>query len=539
VFRSLLDGEGPSLVRGDLDGFFGLMVDNLLQFLVILELCHTLCGMPRTFILTTIFPGAALSLIVGNLYYSWLARRESARTGQRMTALPYGINTVSLFAYILFVIAPTYRELSADPAIEAARAMRIAWQVGLVACLLSGLVEAIGGLAAGWVRRVTPRAALLSTLAGIAVGFISMEFILRTYATPLIGFVPLALVLVTYLSRIRWPLGLPGGMVAVAIGTGLAWLMSALQAPGAVPVGGEDLLAGAGWHPPVPVLGDLVAALGSSHVWSRISIIVPMGLINLLGALQCIESADAEGDRYPERGCLVVNGVGSIAAACFGSCFPTTIYIGHPGWKRMGAGWGYSAANGIFFALLATFGLVGPISRIVPVEAAMAILVWIAVIIVAQAFTATPKHHAPAVVLGLLPGLAAWGWQLIEMTLAAMRRAGFAGDVALPELLAGVRETAIPYVDGLMIMKSGFLFSATFIAAIGAFLADRAFGRAAIWSLAASVFAYVGLMHAYTVTSAALREEIRVGFAWPMALGYLGFALVCFAAWRLARPIDD
>jgi AGZA family xanthine/uracil permease-like MFS transporter len=515
------------------------MVDNLLQFLVILELCRTLCGMPESFILTTIFPGAALSLIVGNLYYSWLARRQSARTGQRVTALPYGINTVSLFAYILFIIAPTFRELSADPAIDPERAMRVAWQVGLVACLLSGVVEGLGGLVAGWVRRVTPRAALLSTLAGIAVGFISMEFILRTYDTPLIGFVPLGLVLVTYLSRVRWPLGLPGGLIAVAVGTALAWLMSALGAPGAVPVGGQNLLAGAGWHPPLPVLGDLAAALTSPHVWSRIAIIVPMGLINLLGALQCIESAEAEGDSYPERGCLVVNGIGSVAAACFGSCFPTTIYIGHPGWKRMGAGWGYSAANGLFFAVLATFGLVGPISRVVPVEAAMAILVWIAVIIVAQAFTATPRHHAPAVVLGLLPGLAAWGWQLTEMSLSAMRRAGLVAGASLPELLEAVRSTAIPYVEGLMTMKSGFLFSATFIAAIGAFLADRKFGRAALWSFAAAAFAYVGLMHAYTLTDAALREEIRLGFAWPMALGYVGFGLVCLLAKRLARSIDE
>jgi AGZA family xanthine/uracil permease-like MFS transporter len=138
------------------------------------------------------------------------------------------------------------------------------------------------------------------------------------------------------------------------------------------------------------------------------------------------------------------------------------------------------------------------------------------------------------VVLGLLPGLAAWGWQLSEMSLSAMRRAGLVGGASLPELLQAVRETAIPYVDGLMIMKSGFLFSATFVAAIGAFLADRKFGRAALWSLAAAAFAYVGLMHAYTLTETALREEIRVGFAWPM-----GFGVVCLVARRLARPIDD
>ena len=42
---------------------------------------------------------------------------------------------------------------------------------------------------------------------------------------------------------------------------------------------------------------------------------------------------------------LTINGLGSIAAALFGSAFPTTIYIGHPGWKALGARAGYSDAE--------------------------------------------------------------------------------------------------------------------------------------------------------------------------------------------------
>ncbi len=526
------------MTRGDLDGFFGLMVDNLLQFLVILALCTGLCGLPVAFVLGRIFPGAAISLIVGNLYYAWLARRLSRERGVPMTALPYGINTVSLFAFVLFVMAPTYAELAADPAVGAEQASRVAWQVGLVACLLSGLVETLGGVFAGWVRKVTPRAALLSTLAGIAVGFISMEFILRSFDKPLVAMVPLAIVLLTYLSRVRWPFSMPGGLVAVVVGTALAWGLKWAGVAGAVDLGGESLLAGAGWHPPIPALADLASALSSPQVWGRLSIILPMGLINLLGALQCIESAEAEGDSYPERPCLVTNGVGSILAACFGSCFPTTIYIGHPGWKRMGAGWAYSAANGVFFALIAVFGLIGPIARIVPVEAAMAILVWIAIVITSQAFTATPKRHASAVVLGLLPGLAAWGWLLIELSTGGARISGALKDGgSLPELVSSIAATTMPYIGGLLTLKAGFLFSATFLAAIAVFLAERKFGHAALWSLGAAGFTIVGLMHSYTITPAAVREEIRPGFAWPMALGYLGFAAVAITAKYIATPL--
>ena len=71
---------------------------------------------------------------------------------------------------------------------------------------------------------------------------------------------------------------------------------------------------------------------------------------------QNIESAEAAGDRYSTRSSLAANGAGTLIAACLGSCFPTTIYIGHPGWKRMGARAGYSLLNAAFFLLVILSG---------------------------------------------------------------------------------------------------------------------------------------------------------------------------------------
>src|SRR5437867_3239207 len=431
----------PLFVRGDLDGFFGLAVDNLIQFLLILDLCVGMCGLPAGFVVSRMLPGATVSLIVGNLFYAWQARRVARREGREdVTALPFGINTVSLFAFVLFVMAPTFQDWSSRPGVTREEAALVAWQVGLVACLLSGIIEAAGGAIAGAVRRATPRAALLATLAGIAVGFISMEFVLRTFEHPLIAFVPLGTLLVRYLGGVRLPWGLPGGFVAILAGTAIAWTLLLTGAPGALPLGG-DLFATLGLHPPIPSVGPLFAALGSADVWARISIIVPMGLINVLGSLQSLESAEAEGDAFATGPSLAVNGLSTVAAACFGSCFPTTIYIGHPGWKRMGARSGYSVLNAVFFTMIAFTGLTGAIAKIVPIEAGMAILVWIAMIIVSQAFTATPREHAPAVVLGLLPGLAAWGWLLVEMTQLGLKVSGHlpwaAGLPALVQSLGG------------------------------------------------------------------------------------------------------
>src|SRR5689334_20386823 len=92
-------------VRGDIDGFFGLFIDNLLQLMLIATLCPVICGFPRELVIGKILPGAAISIMTGNLYYAWQARRLARQTGrQDVTALPYGINTVSLFAFIFLIM---------------------------------------------------------------------------------------------------------------------------------------------------------------------------------------------------------------------------------------------------------------------------------------------------------------------------------------------------------------------------------------------------------------------------------------------------
>src|SRR6266700_652784 len=67
--------------RGDLDGFFGLAIDNLVQLLLIEELCKRVLGFPEDLLYGRVLPGAAVSLLVGNLFYAWQAHRLAARTG--------------------------------------------------------------------------------------------------------------------------------------------------------------------------------------------------------------------------------------------------------------------------------------------------------------------------------------------------------------------------------------------------------------------------------------------------------------------------
>src|SRR5262249_3593724 len=121
---------------------------------------------------------------------------------------------------------------------------------------------------------------------------------------------------------------------------------------------------------------DEIRSLFSTHpqlVWAYLGVIIPMGLINAIGSLQNIESAEAAGDRFSTGPCMAANGIGTIAAGFFGSCFPTTIYIGHPGWKALGARAGYSIINGLFFTVIFLLGLGAAVASVVPMEAGIAI----------------------------------------------------------------------------------------------------------------------------------------------------------------------
>jgi AGZA family xanthine/uracil permease-like MFS transporter len=506
---------GRRFCQGDIDGFFGLFVDNLLQLMLIAVLCTAVCGLPSELVYGRIMPGAAISILFGNLFYSWQARRLAAKTGRNdVTALPYGINTVSLLAFIFLIIAPVFAQTK-NPT--------LAWQAGLFACLGSAILEIVGAFVGEWVRTHTPRAALLSALAGIAITFIAMGFVFQIFAMPAIAIVPMLFILFTYGGQLKLPLGLPGGFVAVVGGVCLAWGLRWFGYPLFHPVQETITL---GVYIPRPAVSDMVAFLANGEGWKYFPVILPMALFNVIGSLQNLESAAAAGDRYETRSSLLVNGFGSLVAAVLGSPFPTTIYIGHPGWKAMGARWNYSVMNGVAITILCLIGAVTVVLRVVPIEAALGILLWIGLIITAQAFQAVPKTHAPAVALGLIPALAAWALLLIE---TAVRKAGSSLYETAPRFGSDL------YIYGAIALSQGYMLTCMVFSAVMVFVIGRQFLKAALWMLAGAGMSFVGLIHAYTLTPGGVENRFGFGASRSFALAYLLAAAVLWVLHRLDR----
>ncbi len=511
-------------VRRDIDGFFGLAIDNIVQVLLIVGLCQGVLGFESDLVYGRILPGVALSLILGNVYYSWLAYRQGQREQRDdLTALPYGINTVSLFAYVFLVMLPVKLDAVAS-GIAPLQASEIAWQAGLVACLGSGLIELAGAWIGNRLRQLAPRAAMLSTLGGIALTFIAIGFLLRTFANPIVGLVPLGVILLTYFGRVDF--GLPGGLLSVLLGVALAWTTGLVR-----------------WDPEVfeqamQPLGFYIPKLWIGAIWEQgdvlgryFSIILPMGLFNLVGSLQNLESAEAAGDRYPTAPCLAANGIGTLLAAVCGSCFPTTIYIGHPGWKDMGARVGYSWLNGLVMSILCLSGALGVITYLVPIDAGMAIVLWIGIVIVAQSFTATPVAHAPAVVVGLLPGIAAWGALIAKNSMRAVG-AGTPEQPFQPEVLVANFKLSDTFIEGAFALEQGVILSAMILAAITVYIIEQQFGLAALWAMGAAILAWVGLIHSFAWTPADTVVSLGWGTGTEWAVSYLLLAILfVLAAW--------
>jgi AGZA family xanthine/uracil permease-like MFS transporter len=196
---------------------------------------------------------------------------------------------------------------------------------------------------------------------------------------------------------------------------------------------------------------------------------------------------------------------------------------------------GYSVQNGAFITLICLTSSVAHIAWAVPIDAGMAIVLWIGIVITSQAFTAVPKAHAPAVVMGILPGVAAWGALLAK---AGLRAAGYGspGGPAFSSLLGAKFAAADTWIDGAFALEQGFIFSSMSLAASTVCVIERKFGAAAGWCAVAAALSGLGLLHAYDYTPSDTRMVLAP--AWPFAVGYAAMALLFFSA-RWLTVADD
>jgi len=222
------------------------------------------------------------------------------------------------------------------------------------------------------------------------------------------------------------------------------------------------------------------------------------------------------GDDYATKPSLLVNGLATVAGAALGSAFPTTLYIGHTSHKANGARIGYSILGGTVNAALCLTGLVPLVLHVVPLEAVAFVLVWFGVAMVAQAFLEVPSAHAVAVVLGLVPMLAGWVTQIVDLT---ARKAGsdlmtiaprFGGELA---------------IYGMIALGQGALLVSMIWAAALVWIIERRFLQASAWMLVAALLSCFGVVHAFALSPQGIENRLGWWVAPKFTLSYLAAAL--------------
>jgi AGZA family xanthine/uracil permease-like MFS transporter len=497
----------PALwTKGDWNAFFGFGTNILVNMLTITALLRFVLKMPDDLVFGRILPGLGLMMCLSTFYYAYLAYQLAKKTGRNdVAALPSGVSVPHMFI-VTFVIMLPILIRTHDPI--------KAWEAGTTWVFIQSFILMIGGFIAPYIRKITPRAALLGTLAGVSITFISMRPAVDMFSTPVIGITCFAIIMAGWFGGIRFPFGIPAGLVAILVGAVIAWGSNifGLHYGG---MSGAALLASLkSIHVSLPVPAGMHTFGGFEFIGSILVTAIPFGVYDLVEAMDNVESAEAAGDPYPTTRVLTADGVFSCIGALMGNPFINAVYIGHPGWKAMGGRIGYSAATGVMVIVLSCFGIISLLLDVIPVVAISPILLYIGMLIGAQAFQTTPKTHAPAIVLALTPHLAAWAKTLID---GALTVAGTSAATLGFDKLAGV---GVIY-NGLDVLGGGSILVGLTLAAIATFVIEREFMKASAFAFAGAVMTYFGFMHGPAVGAG----DHGMGVTPGVALAYLIVAL--------------
>lgn len=491
--------------RGDINAFFGLMLDNVAVMLTLFTLVTSAAPIAEqaaagavlftpAFVLTRMIPGTALGVLLGDLAYTYLAFRLARRSGRDdVTAMPLGLDTPSTFGIPFLVLIPAlqagwarYADLPDGPRHE--MAMHFAWMVGLLTLVMCGIFKVVLAPFGNAVRRLVPRAGLLGSLAAIALALIAfLPLLLDGIAVaPVVGMLALVVILITLVAHRELPWRFPGALAAALLGTGIFWLGRGLEnwdiAHVAGPLKGGE--GGTAWEPlAIFAFWSFDAALWQgafAEALNKLPVALPFALATVVGGIDCTESAASAGDEYDTGTILMTEGAASLIAGLLGGVIQTTPYIGHPAFKKMGGRAAYTLAAALFIGAVGVFGGFDLLFAWLPKAALFGILIFVGLEITAQSFHATEPRHYPALALAMLPALA----MLILLVVKNLF------GLALPER-AEAREVMVT----LRCLANGFIISSLLWAAALAMILDGRLRAAGAYFLVAAACAFFGIIH--------------------------------------------
>lgn len=457
---------------GELNAFFGLLGDAFSKISAIIGILLFGEGFPKEIVLGRILPGIAIASVLGNLWYFYeaysLAHKEKRSD---VTAQPFGISSTQVFSWLYLIIIPIYRNTGNA---------ELAWQIGLAASLIGGIIEAIGAFIGKYIIKIIPSSALLGNMAASALIWLSFNGILSVFENPIVALVPFFLIVIIFNNDIKLPKNIPASLLVILIGTLMAWLTGFKNIEHL-----SSSIKDLSFYPPNLFIVD--AFKGLKYITPYLQIIIPLEIANFIATLQGVESAALVGDEYPVKRSMLMDGISTIIGSLFGNPFPTTVYWGHPGWKKVGARGGYSLLVGLTY-ISCFFGLPQLFLAVVPYEIIVILLIYIGITVTTEVMEKTETKHFMVMLISLFPILAQFIDNFIDSTL----------------LVAGLTVESLGYkafIEGNVLIKgiknlSYGAFSTSLLFAIWtAYICDKEYRKAAFTSFILTFCSLIGLIH--------------------------------------------
>jgi len=472
---------------GDINAFFGLMLDNMANLVILSGILIFVFQFPEDIVYTRMFPGTALGVMFGDLVYTWLAFRLAAKTGREVTAMPLGLDAPSTIGMAFAVLGPAFINAKAQ-GLDPQAAGIAAWQIGMATMVLIGVFKLILAFVGKSVSDHLPDAGLLGTLGGIGIALLGVLQFGELLHDPIVGFASLGLILYSLVAKIKLPFGVPEVGASALVGTILFYGLSAAGlAHGHVDLSNVTFHLGFPW----PTLGFVTGMPVAFSTYLPLAI--PFAILTVVGGINVTASARREGDDYDTREILLTEALATLIAGVCGGVSQTTPYIGQPAYKAMGGRAGYTLATGLFIGLGGIFGYIPLLAQVLPKAAIIPILLFVAVDIVEQSYHATPKKHAMAVTFAMFPNIAQLVMILVgqanfKLSGAAANPAQVIADTKLPPDFVGT-------IGVFVMLAHGFILTGMLWGSAIAFLMDRRAGAAASTWLACAGLTLFGVIH--------------------------------------------
>ncbi|MDD2238185.1 MAG: hypothetical protein PHP44_16065 [Kiritimatiellae bacterium] len=512
--------------RGDINAFFALMPDNMATLAVMVAILLGF-GFPADLVLGRMVPGTALGVLAGDLIYTWLAIRLAKRSGNPKTcAVPLGLDTPSSIGIIVCVLGPVFLNARQDGLSPDAAGLT-AWNIGIATMLLIGIFKLIMSFCGSWIQRQTPAAALLGSLAGVGIALLGFMQLANLFTVPVAGLLSLSILFFSLIARMRLPFNFSGVLTAIIFGSIIYHIMGIYGInPGTYTKPPMEFY----FHLPEPTLAG-VLHLGDALKYITVSL--PFAILTIIGGINVTASAHAEGDQYNTRSILMTEAFSTLVAGFFGGVAQTTPYAGFPAYKRMDARAGYTLLVGLFIGLGGILGYVSFIVELIPAAVLAPILIFLALEVTAQPYLCTPKRHAAAVGLAILPGLA----RLLSIYFSDPN---VIPPDSLTRLMNDASGSGFPSMLIVFVLGNGFILTGMLWGGFMAEMIDHHFARSSIYLLICALLSLFGIIHSPYPNGDMLIpwkvQGLPQQIAWQFFAAYLITAIVIFLLSRKSTP---